>query len=138
MAILVAYDGSYPARRAVEYAVREYPDEELVLLRVIEAADGSTGAGIGLAKEKLKELRKDVERRGYDAVEEFVDTADVDVRVETAVGNPARKIVDFAEEHDVDHVIVGNHGRSGVSRVLLGSVAEKVVRRVPVPVTVVR
>lgn len=39
---------------------------------------------------------------------------------------------------DVDHVAVGSHGRSGVSRLLLGSVAESVMRRPPVPVTVVR
>src|SRR6056297_1334519 len=50
MAILVAYDGSAPAQKAVEHAFTTYPDEEIVLLRVIEAADGSTGAGIMAAQ----------------------------------------------------------------------------------------
>ena len=47
-------------------------------------------------------------------------------------------IVEYVETHDVDHVVIGSHGRKGLSRVLLGSVAELVVRRSPVPVTVVR
>jgi nucleotide-binding universal stress UspA family protein len=51
---------------------------------------------------------------------------------------PARAIVDYAEEHDVAHTVVGSHGRTGVTRVLLGSVAENVMRRAPCPVTVVR
>jgi nucleotide-binding universal stress UspA family protein len=53
-------------------------------------------------------------------------------------GDPANEIVAYAEETDVDHIVVGSHGRSGLSRVLLGSTAEKVVRRSPVPVTVVK
>ncbi|MFW6265865.1 MAG: universal stress protein, partial [Halanaeroarchaeum sp.] len=44
----------------------------------------------------------------------------------------------YVEETDVDHVVIGSHGRSGVGRILLGSVAERVVRRSPTPVTVVR
>jgi nucleotide-binding universal stress UspA family protein len=47
-------------------------------------------------------------------------------------------IVTYADENDVDHVVLGSHGRKGLTRVLLGSVAEAVVRRSPVPVTVVR
>jgi nucleotide-binding universal stress UspA family protein len=42
------------------------------------------------------------------------------------------------DEHDVDHVVMGSNGRRGVSRLVLGSVAERVVRGAPVPVTVVR
>jgi nucleotide-binding universal stress UspA family protein len=46
--------------------------------------------------------------------------------------------VDYAAEHDIDHIVVGSHGRTGASRILLGSVAETVARRSPVPVTIVR
>ncbi|WP_255191466.1 universal stress protein [Natronobeatus ordinarius] len=138
MAVLVAYDGSSPARNAVEHAVSEHADDELILLRVIEAADGSTGAGIELVKERLKERRDESEAAVSEDVDDFLDSTPVEFRIETAVGNPAREIVAFAEAHDVDQIVVGNHGRAGVSRVLLGSVAEEVVRRAPVPVTVVR
>ena len=138
MAVLVAYDGSRPAQQAVEYAVAEHSDEELILLRVIEAAEGSTGAGIGLVKERLKELREESAAAVSEDVDDVLEAADVEFRIETAVGDPAREIVAFAEANDVGHIVIGNHGRDGVSRVLLGSVAERVVRRAPVPVTLVR
>ncbi|MWV41547.1 universal stress protein [Natrialba sp. INN-245] len=138
MTVLVAFDGSTPARKAAEHAFATYPDEDIVLLRVAEAASGSTTAGIDLAREYLKDRRDEIAEKGFDEVPEFENPDDVEFRTEVTVGQPAREIVAFAEEHDVDHVILGSHGRSGVSRVLLGSVAERVVRRSPVPVTVVR
>ena len=138
MRVLVAYDGSEPAQKALQHAVTCYPDAEIVLLRVVEAADGATGAGVELAREKLKELRDETRTELSEEVEALIDPTKIDLRMETAVGMPAPTIVRFAEEHDVDHVIVGNHGRSGVARVVLGSVAESVVREAPVPVTVVR
>jgi len=56
--------------------------------------------------------------------------------VETAIehGNPYRGIHSYVEEHDIDLVVMGTHGRSGIERYLLGSVAEKTVRTSPVPV----
>ena len=54
-------------------------------------------------------------------------------------GNPpAIDLVKFAEEDDYDHIIVGSHGRSGITRILLGSVAEEVIRKAHCPVTVFR
>ena len=138
MAVLVAYDGSQPAQKALKRAVDDYADEEIILLRVIEAAEGSTGAGINLAREKLKEMEAKTDEEVRADVDDLVDTADLDLRTETAIGQPARQIVEVAEAEGVDQIIVGSHGRSGVSRVLLGSVAETVVRRAPMPVTVVR
>ncbi|MFC4436262.1 MULTISPECIES: universal stress protein [Natrialbaceae] len=137
MAVLVAYDGSAPAQKAVEYAFSSHADEEIILLRVVEAADGSTEAGINLVKEALQDREEEASTELEDATA-VLDTDDVEFRTETAVGKPEREVVTFAEEHDVDHIVIGSHGREGVSRVLLGSVAEKIVRRAPVPVTVVR
>lgn len=138
MAILVPYDGSDPADRAVEHAVNMVDDEALVLLRVIEASDGMIEAGIDLVQEKLKEMQQQ-ETGGLSAESKsLLDDADVAFRIEFSVGKPSREIVSFAEENDVTQVIIGSHGRRGVSRVLLGNVAEKVVRRAPTTVTVVR
>jgi nucleotide-binding universal stress UspA family protein len=63
-----------------------------------------------------------------------------DVPVETTAveGSPARDIVAYAEESETDVIVMGTHGRSGVDRLLLGSVAERVVRSSPVPVLTVR
>jgi len=56
----------------------------------------------------------------------------------TACGSPADQIVRYAEHHGIDLIVVGTHGHSGVTSVLLGSVAEKVVRTAPCPVVTVR
>lgn len=57
---------------------------------------------------------------------------------EVRQGAPFVEIVRYAKENDVDLIIMGTHGRSGLAHVLLGSVAEKVVRKAPCPVLTVR
>jgi nucleotide-binding universal stress UspA family protein len=141
MAVLVAYDGSDPAQKAVERAVSaagEQDEEEIVLLRVIEAADGMLEAGFDIIQDRLKELREEKPDELSADVRRILEEGDSEFRVETVVGKPAREIVSYAEEHDVSEIVVGSHGRTGVSRVLLGNVAENVVRRAPTTVIVVR
>ena len=53
------------------------------------------------------------------------------------IGKPYNEIVRYAQEHEIDLIVMGTHGREGVARVLIGSVAEKVVRRAPCPVLTV-
>lgn len=138
MTVLVAYDGSDPAQGAVEHAIDKYPDEEIVLLRVIEMSSGHLMAGWDLLQERLKEAQDENAVELSEEVRDLIDEADAAFRVETAVGKPAQEIVEFAETEGVDVIVVGSHGREGVSRVLLGNVAEKIVRRAPMTVTVVR
>jgi nucleotide-binding universal stress UspA family protein len=138
MAILVAYDGSHPAQKAVERAVRAADGEEIILLRVIEAADGMIGAGLDIVQERFIEMREEKTDELSEDVEAVLEANGVEFRIETVVGNPSREVVSFAEEHDVSEIVIGSHGREGVSRVLLGNVAENVVRRAPVTVIVVR
>jgi nucleotide-binding universal stress UspA family protein len=53
-------------------------------------------------------------------------------------GGPVREIVEFAERENVDLIVMGSHGRTGISRLLMGSVAEGVARRAPCPVMIVK
>jgi nucleotide-binding universal stress UspA family protein len=76
------------------------------------------------AEENAKELAEMARERGLEAVEVV------------EVGIPAEKIVEYAEEN-VDAIVMGTHGRSGVRRVLLGSVTDNVVRTASVPVVTV-
>lgn len=138
MAILVPYDGSRPAQKAVEHAVDVADGEEIVLLRVVEAADGMIDAGFDIVQERVRQLQDEEPEEVSEDLTALLDAEDVALRIETAVGKPAREIVAFAEDHDVTQIVIGSHGRPGVSRVLLGSVAETVVRRAPTSVTVVR
>lgn len=72
-------------------------------------------------------------------MEAFADSAfkDMDVKTEVFPGNPADEIVDYAEKNGFDLIIMG-HSRAGLERVLLGSVAHRIVKLSPVPVMIVR
>jgi nucleotide-binding universal stress UspA family protein len=87
----------------------------------------------------LEGVNQALRKEGEAALNEIEELA-TDVAVETHAidGSPAREIVNFAEENDIDVVVMGTHGRSGVDRLLLGSVAERVVRSSPTPVLTVR
>jgi nucleotide-binding universal stress UspA family protein len=60
------------------------------------------------------------------------------VEAATAVGEPAYEIISYAKAQAVDLVVVGTHGRTGLTHALMGSVAERVVRKAPCPVLTVR
>ncbi|PSP43669.1 universal stress protein, partial [Halobacteriales archaeon QH_6_64_20] len=81
-----------------------------------------------------------LEAEGERAVTEVAERAAAGVESETVVehGSPATEIVAYADRVDADLITVGAHGRSGVERLLLGSVTENVVRRTDQPVHVVR
>ncbi|WP_313691135.1 universal stress protein [Halorarum halobium] len=135
--ILVAFDGTEQSAAALEYAAEEWPDAELVLLTVIDPSEGSFSAGRGVPSGS-EEWYETMKTRAEGTLADGAALVDRDVETVTEVGGPAGAIVDYAEEADVDVVVVGSHGRRGISRMVLGSVAEQVVRTSPVPVLVVR
>ena len=59
-------------------------------------------------------------------------------RVEVREGAPFYEIIQFAKENDIDLIVMGTHGRGFVGHVVMGSVAEKVVRTAPCPVLTIR
>jgi nucleotide-binding universal stress UspA family protein len=138
--LLVPVDGSDPADAALEFALEEYPDADITVLSVTDPTDVGYGS-IEAAPSTFEHLQESAEERTQQVLDEATARAaehGVDVTTETVVGMPSRAIVEWAENNDVDGIVIGSHGRRGVTRVLLGSVAESVVRRSPVPVTVVR
>jgi nucleotide-binding universal stress UspA family protein len=84
---------------------------------------------VALAKQDAKKLVNDFRQRltPQSAALEFIP-----------VGGPATEIVKAAKEWPADVIVIGSHGRVGVQRALLGSVAEGVMRHAPCPVMVVR
>ncbi|QLG48000.1 universal stress protein [Natrinema halophilum] len=138
--ILVPFDDSEPARDALEYATELFPRGEFVVLAILDptsipyipnTADDGTGT------DEAGELLANAADR-LDTAETLVAERGIDVETESRTGTPAQEILEYAEAEPIDHVVIGSHGRSGVARILLGSVAEVVVRNSPVPVTVVR
>lgn len=138
--ILVPVDGSEQAHRACEFVIREFPDAALVLLHVINPAEAgySAQASIPSFSEEWYERETEQAEELFDEIAAAAEEVEMPVERVVEVGKPTRTIVEYAREHDVDQIVMGSHGRSGVSRILLGSVAENVVRRSPVPVTVTR
>lgn len=138
--ILVPMDDSHAAKKALEYAVDTHPDAEITLLHVIHLEPmAGEGAVITFDEEILEGARGHAKQLFEQAHEITADAGyEGELTTETAEGKPSREIVEFAETADVDAIVMGSHGRDGPARILLGSVAETVVRRAPVPVTVVR
>lgn len=136
--VLVAFDGSEQAEAALDHALAEFPEDDLTVLTVIDPAEAgyattepvpsATGEWYEASLEEADLILEEARERAGDRA----------IETDTVVGRPGHVIVEYAEEHDVDHIVTGSHGRKGVARLLLGSVAETVVRRSPVPVTVVR
>lgn len=118
--ILVPFTDSEEARQALVHAFESFSEAELTVLHV-----GNVSA--------------DDEAEQHLAAAEAI-AAEHERAVETTLlrGTPKHEIIQYTEEHDIDHIVMGSRGRSGMTRLLLGSVAETVVRRSPVPVTVVR
>jgi nucleotide-binding universal stress UspA family protein len=140
MSVLVPMDGSEQSWSALEHAVERFDEATVLVLRVVDPVQAGYGVGSGataVADDWLESQHEAAEAM-FEDVRELAEQAGATVETHTAVGRPARTIEEFAEEQGLDHVVVGSHGRDGVARVLLGSVSEKVVRRSPVPVTVVR
>jgi nucleotide-binding universal stress UspA family protein len=141
--VLVAVDGSEQSEGAVEFVADEWGDVPVTLLHVIDPVQAGYDAGVLPSGseawyQSAKESADDLLAESRERLVAARDGDDHGIDTRTEVGRPAATIVEVAEEVDADHVVVGSHGRQGVSRLVLGSVAESVVRRSPVPVTVVR
>ena len=134
--ILVPTDGSAEVERAVEYAV-EFAREHDATIRTVYVVNSASYGGLPMetAWDGISDALRD---EGAEAVERVEKLAG-DVPVETAVleGSPSRVIAEEARADDADLVIMGTHGRGGIDRLLLGSVAERVVRCSSVPVLTV-
>lgn len=135
--ILVPTDGSKGAAAAIGPAVdvaSKY-DARVHALSVIEPM----ALGVDVRSEAILDSLEKAAQDAVATVEEQATHASISA-VETAIehGSPYRAIRSYVDEHDVDLVVMGTHGRSGIERYLLGSVAEKTVRTSPVPVMTVR
>lgn len=136
--ILVPTDGSDNAERALEHATLfaqayDATVHGLYVLNVTYAADYEGGVD---SESVITALEREGEE-ALETVERRCESAGVSVTTTLLEGRPAHRITTYADENDVDLVIMGTHGRAGVSRLLLGSVTESVIRRSDRPVLTV-
>ncbi|MFC7239924.1 universal stress protein [Saliphagus sp. GCM10025317] len=130
--LLVAMDDSEPARAALEYALSAFPESSITVVHVVDDLEAGYGGG-----PTAEAARDQDEPAFFPDARRLAEGHAGDVALEVLEGTPVDAILEYVRSNDVDGVVVGSEGRSGVSRMLLGSVAEGVARRVEVPVTIV-
>lgn len=137
---LVPIDFSEYADQALAYAIRLAGtlDARLTLLHAMQPLPmAGVDMGVALPATYLQEVEAEVQR-SMEAALARVTAAGLTGEQVVLYGVPFQEIVDTAKARQVDLIIMGTHGRTGLLHVLLGSVAEKVVRLAPCSVLVVR
>ncbi len=135
--VLVPTDGSSEDERAIEHALELAATHgaTVVAVSVVNTA-GYTGLPMETAMEGISEMMWEKSQAAVDRVSELASGT---VEVETVVvrGVPHREILGVASRRDCDLIVMGTHGRGGLNRLLLGSVAEAVLRNASIPVLAV-
>lgn len=133
--ILIPVDGSEPAHDAAQLGIDLAVEHDatvhgLYVVEPVTVAEGGAGQVIEAMQETGKEIVSDLA--------EQAEEKGLSVETDVKTGVAHREILDYAEANDIDLMVVGTHGRTGIGRYLLGSVTEKIVRLSDVPVLTVR
>jgi len=138
--VLVPIDFSATADRALAYAIAlaQQLQARLTLLHVLDMTPVTMDEMTAGMTATYLEAQETEAQRLLQASRERVQRAGLQGESLLVQGPPPQTILDTAGEQGVDLIIMGTHGRTGLARVLLGSVAEHVVRQGPCPVLVVR
>jgi len=131
--IFVGYDFSEPARQAVRYgeALADLYGADLSLVHVVRELMVPMEYEVEMPDMDVEDVRARAETA-------LKDVSEREHRVFVSSGHPARRLVELAEDHHADLLVIATHGRTGLRRVLLGSVAEQVIRQAPCPVFTVK
>ena len=137
--ILIATDGSEPNKKAVTYGI-ELARLSGAKVNVAYVVDTAAFASVPMDAgwEMMYEL---LQKEGNEAIQQIVDDAKasgIDIEGSLLEGHPSHEIIEFAQNNEIDVIVLGTLGKGGLDRFLLGSVAEKVTRNSKVPVFVVR
>lgn len=141
--ILCPTDFSELADRATDYgcALADAFKSELHVLHVVDEsyqywmAMGPNSLPLGPTPE---EIRVGAEEQMERCKRERLSNRTAPVVSKVLVGRPFLEIIRYARDQTIDLIVIGTHGRNGLSHVLLGSVTEKIVRKAPCPVLTVR
>ncbi len=140
--ILVPLDGSELAEMALEdaFALAQLSQAEITLLQVISPIDhviiDATSHPIFV--DEQWQLQKSFALTYLKDICDRVECDEVKIHRVVEMGLPAETIIDFAQRHPIDLIVMATHGRSGLQRWVFGSVADKVLRGANIPVLLVR
>jgi nucleotide-binding universal stress UspA family protein len=138
--ILIPVDGSENAKRAVSTLIKQHQAAgplDIHLLNVQIPVE-SGHARMFIKKNDLDAYYRDEGRKALESAAALLKQAGVPFAEHLAIGHTAETIVNFAQQHQFDQIVMGTHGRTGLTSLLLGSVASDVLRSSKVPVTLVK
>lgn len=138
--ILVPLDGSEVSEAILEHVVTIATGcrvPQVILLRVREPLDKDVKQILDphIAEDLENAYQKETEKY-LEKIAGKLAKKGVTAVTEVLAGNPAEKIIEYARNRDIDLIAMSTHGRSGVSRLVFGSVADKVIRQSEVPVLI--
>jgi nucleotide-binding universal stress UspA family protein len=141
--IMVATDGSAFAKKAVDSAIKmaQLNKAKLYAVHVVAPGEIKITQNEPRDAEWQKHMNEQLIAQGKEATHYAETTGKIlNVVVEPVIleGNPANEIVNFAKKNEIELIVMGTLGKTGIQHFLLGSVAENVVRHSKVPVLVVR
>jgi nucleotide-binding universal stress UspA family protein len=134
MNVLVGVDDSPFSRAALDYVKRLSWPSNTEFLVVSSCPPVFIGPGEAVAADAIMELNRQQERYHTDTAERGAS----ELQAAKLAGDPRHALLDEARAFKADLIVVGSHGRSGVAKLLLGSVASHVVSHAPCSVLVVR
>ncbi|KWA28427.1 universal stress protein UspA [Burkholderia multivorans] len=142
--IMVAFDGSASSKHALDEALKiaKANGAQVAVVYVVDRSALFAYAGRFDPQALVDELRRDgidALRAAEHAIRQASVNGDTELVETDGLGEDvAARLQRYANEHDVDLAVVGTHGRRGIQRMLLGSVAERFVRRACCPVLLIR
>ncbi len=138
--VLVPLDGSKLAELALPEALTlaKLPDSEVTLLQVVPPIEEVITDGEEFAIDQQWERRKSSALRYLRGICARAEWRGVRTQVAVEMGGPAETILEFAQKHDIDRIVMASHGRTGLGRWVYGSVADKVLRAADRTVVLVR
>jgi nucleotide-binding universal stress UspA family protein len=137
--ILCPIDHSDCSKEALKYAVSLAMKDEakLLLLHIIDIRSFNEGLEAMSAQIPDEETLEQLKVKLLNCIPEEIRD-DMEVEALVVQGIPFAEIISTAKENEIDMIVIGSHGRTGISHMMLGSVSEKVVRKAPCPVLTVR
>lgn len=139
--VLVPVDVASSSENAFEYVLEEIPHATITLLHVLNPTTvfsylSGEGFDYETAQQKERERRDTVEQK-FEEYRNKDAARDREIKTAIEAGVPAEKILEYAESRGIDHIVMGNRRRSGIEKIMLGSVARSVAERTSVPVTII-
>lgn len=138
--ILVPVDFSDNSKKALQYAIpfAEQFHASITVLYVVEPAVFPSDFGFG--QMSFPDVEREMHDKAEGELQKVVSECSTSVKIHPVVlsGIPFVEVTTYADENDIGLIILATHGRTGVEHILFGSTAEKIIRKSPCPVLVVR